>query len=68
LHGVRLWESLLLYGRLTMVVNAGRFILMCFGNLIWPGLGSLVIGSPMGWISSPVRAAKHAIARRMEER
>ena len=51
-----------------MVAYAGKFILMCFGNLIWPGLGNLVIGSPMGWISSPIRAAIHAIARRMEER
>jgi hypothetical protein len=51
-----------------MVVRTGKFILMCFGNLIWPGLGNLLIGNPVGWISSPVRAAKHAIARRMEER
>jgi hypothetical protein len=51
-----------------MVANAGRFILMCFGNLIWPGLGNLFIGNPLGWISSPIRVAKHAIARRMEER
>jgi hypothetical protein len=51
-----------------MVADTGRFILMCFGSLIWPGRGNLVIGSPMGWISSTIRAAKPAIARRMEER
>ena len=51
-----------------MVVRTGKCILMCFGNLIWPGLGNLFIGSPMGWMSSPITAAKHAIARRMEER
>ena len=51
-----------------MVVDTGKFILMCFGNLIWPGLGNLLIGSPMGWISSPITLAKDAIARRMEER
>lgn len=31
-----------------MVVDAGKFILMCFGNLIWPGLGSLFIVDIMG--------------------
>jgi hypothetical protein len=51
-----------------MVVRTGKCILMCFGNLIWPGLGNLLIGNPVGWISSPIRAAKDAIARRMEER
>jgi tRNA(Arg) A34 adenosine deaminase TadA len=30
-----------------MVANTGKFILMCFGNLIWLGLGNLVIGSPL---------------------
>ena len=59
----------MLYGGIpTMVADTGRFILMCFGSLIWPGRGNLVIGSPMGWISSTIRAAKPAIARRMEER
>jgi len=51
-----------------MVVDTGRFILMCFGNLIWPGLGNLLIGNPVGWISSPITAAKDAITRRMEDR
>jgi tRNA(Arg) A34 adenosine deaminase TadA len=35
-----------------MVVATGKFILMCFGNLIWPGLGNFFIGFPMGRISS----------------
>ncbi len=45
-----------------MVAHTGKFILICFGNLIWPGLGNLLIVNPVGWTSSPIRAAKHAIA------
>jgi hypothetical protein len=50
-----------------MVVRTGKFILMCFGNLVWPGLGNLLIGNPVGWITSPIMAATHELVRRMEE-
>jgi len=51
-----------------MVVDTGKFILMSFGNLIWPGLRNLLIGGPMVWISSPITWTKDAIARWTEER